>query len=421
MLHRGMGQAAPECAPLLVLPTSSGGTTGTAHALHREVSSARPSDPPASPRSLAERLLRPAAWAFYVVIVFEILFMISPFALHFYAAYAPVLDVLHHRPATAWLTKFYLPHFTETASPVLNAAHVAGFVLIAAGFVAFLAAAVPVYWAKLCGTGPVTNGPYAVIRHPQYVALAITGVGTALVWPRFLVLITLVTMLFLYSLLADWEEQRCAARFGDVYRQYQHRTGRFVPRWRAGWLPRILPASGVAHTATFAVLWLVAVPLVVLFGIFVRDRSLAQLAALYERDTTVISTAYLDRGELDSVYRTARSAPEVRRMLQQDGDARFIVYVVPSEWFLPDLPLDAVNPSGGGHHTPANFDRTRYKVLFTRARLHGGAPSGADIVRAAYGREPLIVAHVDAREHEVTGVAVPPPHVRWGDISTPMF
>jgi hypothetical protein len=57
------------------------------------------------------------------VIVFEILFMISPFALHFYAAYGPVLDLLHHRPATAWLTKFYLPHFTETGSPVLNAMH----------------------------------------------------------------------------------------------------------------------------------------------------------------------------------------------------------------------------------------------------------------------------------------------------------
>lgn len=347
--------------------------------------------------------------------------MISPFALHFYAAYGPVLDVLHHRPATAWLTKFYLPHFTETGSPVLNAAPIAGFVLIVAGFVAFLAAAIPVYWAKLRGTGPVTGGLYAVIRHPQYVALAIAGVGTALVWPRFLVLVTLVTMLFLYALLADWEEQLCVSRFGEGYRQYLRRTGRFVPRRLAGGLPRILPASGAARVVTFAVLWLVAVPLAVLLGLFLRDRSLAQLAALYEQDTAVISTAYLARGDLDAVYRTARAEPQVRRALEQAGDARFIVYVVPSEWLLPDLPLDTATPAGGGHHVPASFDRTRYKVLFTRARLHGDAPSGADIVRAAYGREALIVAHVDAREQKVTGVAVPPPHVRWGDISTPMF
>jgi protein-S-isoprenylcysteine O-methyltransferase Ste14 len=381
---------------------------------------ADPTGPAAPPQSSAVRLLRPAAWAFYVVIVFEILFMISPFALHFYAAYAPVLDVLHHRPATAWLTKFYLPHFTETGSPLLNAAHDAGFGLIAAGLIAFLAAAVPIYWAKLRGTGPVASGLYSLIRHPQYVALAITGVGTALLWPRFLVLITLVTMLCLYSLLADWEERLCLARFGEDYRRYVARTGRFVPRRLADRLPRIVPASGAARAVGVAALWLVAVPVVVLLGFALRDRSLAQLSALYEMNAAVISTAYLDRGQVESVYRTARAAPEVRRALDAVGDVPLIVYVVPSEWFLPDLPLDAVAPTGG-HHVPADFDRTRYKVLFTRARFHGDAPSGADIVRAAYGREPLIVAHVDAGEQEVTSVSVPPPHVRWGDISTPMF
>jgi len=34
---------------------------------------------------LRNALIRPAAWAFYVVLVFEILFMISPAALFFYS------------------------------------------------------------------------------------------------------------------------------------------------------------------------------------------------------------------------------------------------------------------------------------------------------------------------------------------------
>jgi hypothetical protein len=71
-------------------------------------------------------LIRPAVLIVYVVIVFEILFMISPFALHFYAAYGPMLNVLHEWPGTAWMAKFYLPHFTETTSPVLNVLHVIG-------------------------------------------------------------------------------------------------------------------------------------------------------------------------------------------------------------------------------------------------------------------------------------------------------
>jgi protein-S-isoprenylcysteine O-methyltransferase Ste14 len=371
-------------------------------------------------KTLATRAIRPAAWAFYVVIVFEILFMISPFALHFYAAYGPVLDLLHDRPATAWLTKFYLPHFTETAIPVVNAMHGVGGVLVVAGLVAFLAAAIPIYWTKFRGTGPVTRGPYAVIRHPQYLALAITGVGTALVWPRFLVLITLVTMVFLYTLLAEWEEQQCLARFGESYRCYLSRTGRFVPPWIGGRLPRALPESGPVRGVLLAAVYLVAVSAVVALGFQLRDRSLAAVAALYEERTAVLSTAYLDRGELDAVYRTARSDPRVHAALADADAARFIVYVVPEEWFLPDLPLDAVERAGG-HHVPARFDRTRYKVLFTRARFHGDAPAGADIVKAAYRREPLTVAHVDARERTVTSVTAPPPHVRWGDISTPMF
>jgi protein-S-isoprenylcysteine O-methyltransferase Ste14 len=375
-----------------------------------------PAAPATSSPSRWARLLRPAAWAFYVVFAFEILFMISPFALHFYASYAPVLDVLHERRATAWLTKFFLPHFSDTSSPALNAAHDAGFVVIAAGLVLFLVAAIPIYWTKLRGTGPVTGGLYGVIRHPQYVALAIAGVGTTLVWPRFLVLVTLVTMLCLYVSLADWEERLCLARFGEDYRRYRDRTGRFVPRAIEVRLPRILPASGPVRAA---VGWFVAVPLAVGVGLVLRDRSLAALSALYEPTAAVISTAYLERADVEGVYRTATAAPEVRRVLDAAGDAPLIVYVVPSDWFLPDLPLDPT--WRGGHHVPASFDRTRYKVLFTRARFHGATPSGADIVRAAHGRDPLIVAHVDTRDGVVTSVSAPPPHVRWGDISTPMF
>ena len=62
-----------------------------------------------------------------------------------------------------------------------------------------------------------------------------------------------------------------------------------------------------------------------------------------------------------------------------------------------------------------------YKVLFTRARFHGSPPSGVDIVAASYGCDPLVVAIVDVGEGAVTEIRTPPSHVKWGDISTPMF
>lgn len=42
-------------------------------------------------------------------------------------------------------------------------------------------------------------------------------------------------------------------------------------------------------------------------------------------------------------------------------------------------------------------------------------------MKRAYGREPLLLVHVNTETGTVTGVETPPPHVRWGDIPTPVF
>ena len=63
------------------------------------------------------RLLTPAVWGFYLIVVLEFLFMISPAALYFYASYGPVLNVLHGSAWTAWLTGFFLPHFSGRRVP----------------------------------------------------------------------------------------------------------------------------------------------------------------------------------------------------------------------------------------------------------------------------------------------------------------
>jgi protein-S-isoprenylcysteine O-methyltransferase Ste14 len=365
-------------------------------------------------------LMRPAVWIVYVVIVFEILFMISPFALHFYAAYGPMLKVLHEWPGTAWMTKFYLPHFTETTSPILNALHVIGMLLMVSGLTMFFAGAIPVYWSKFRKGRAVTGGLYSCLRHPQYVGLAITGAGAALVWPRFLVLVTWVLMIVMYVLLAEWEEHLCVRWFGDEYRDYQRRTGRFLPQRIGERLPRLMPASGAGRAVLLPCLILCLIAIAVITGFPRRHWSLSRIAAVYDEHTAVISTARLADEELQKTYQIARSDPRIQALLAQTREMRFIVYIVPNEWFLPDLPLDKEHPPGG-HHVPSEFDRLHYKVLFTRARFHGSPPSGVDIVKGSYGRDPLMVAVVDVGEGAVTEIRTPPSQVQWGDISTPMF
>jgi protein-S-isoprenylcysteine O-methyltransferase Ste14 len=375
-------------------------------------------------KSSVRTILKPSVWAFYAIFVLEILFMISPFALYFYALYGPVLDFFQRWAVTAWLTQFFLPHFSTTSSLLLNNLRGLAGVLIVAGIALFLAGALPLYWAKLRHRGVVTGGLYAVIRHPQYGGLALLGLGTLLLWPRFLALITYVIMLFLYAALARWEEERCLAQFGDSYQQYQARTGRFLPPAFSLGLPRLLPAAGGKRVLATWGLCAVVIAGTVWLGFRLRDYALTRISAVYTTNAAVLSPAVLSANELRAAYRTAAADPRVQEELQTAAPpATLIVYVVPREWYLADLPLEVVPPHapGHGHYTPAHFDRRYYKVLFTRARTHAPTASGEAIIKCAYGRDPLVRVHVDITSGKVVEIATPPPHVYWGDIPTPMF
>jgi len=369
--------------------------------------------------SRRNRVLRPAVWGIYVVVVLEFLFMISPFALHFYSAYGPALNLLHGSPATSWLTGFFLPHFSDTASPLINGTTGLGFIMAGVGLVLFLVGALQVYGAKLLRRGAVTGGLYRWVRHPQYLALAVLGLGVVLIWPRFLVLVSYISMLFLYHVLARVEEERCLVQYGDGYREYMARTGRIVPLvvGQDASPPRPLRAVRLVPLAVAALVAGVGV------GVALRAYSLGQVTSTYTLDTAVLSPAVLTTEELEAAYRTALTDTELGRVLDAMGpEARFVVYVVPHDWFLPDLPLHTeaeIREIGGGHRT-GDFDRSRFKVLFTRARLHSGA-TGRQIVTRAFGRDPVLIVSVDTWTRSVIETAQPPDHVIWGDIPTPMI
>ena len=102
--------------------------------------------------------LTPVAWSIYVVVVLEFLFMISPFALYFYSAYGPALNFLHRSPASAWLTGFFLPHFSHTHSWVLNELHAGGETIGMVGLLLFAVGAVQIYGGKRRSGGAVMRG-----------------------------------------------------------------------------------------------------------------------------------------------------------------------------------------------------------------------------------------------------------------------
>ena len=77
----------------------------------------------------------------------------------------------------------------------------------------------------------VRNGPYALIRHPIYVASWTFLVGISLQTSNWLVIAIcagLLTVLFVYRI--PKEEEMLLEHFGEPYRNYMKVTGRFLPR-----------------------------------------------------------------------------------------------------------------------------------------------------------------------------------------------
>ncbi len=75
----------------------------------------------------------------------------------------------------------------------------------------------------------VTNGPYMVIRHPSYLSYFMAFCGMFLMLPSLFTLFLLMGIPGYYSV-AVTEELLLIQHFGDAYRNYMSRTGRFLPR-----------------------------------------------------------------------------------------------------------------------------------------------------------------------------------------------
>jgi hypothetical protein len=229
-------------------------------------------------------------------------------------------------------------------------------------------------------------------------------------------------MLFLYYFLARYEEERCWQKFGDAYRAYQERTGMFFPGRFLHKLPRLLPPSGGQRIVAALALYVVGIAATIGLGYWLRDYSLSHLSTLYREDMAVISPAVLTKDEMSQAVQVAMSSAEVREKLHNPGQTtKLLVYVVPVEWRLPDVPMEVTRGGPRGHHVPGDFDRHLYKVLFTQVRTHEPAIHHGEIIKEAYGRDPIVLVKVNTETAQITGIETPPPHVRWGDIPTPLF
>jgi protein-S-isoprenylcysteine O-methyltransferase Ste14 len=116
--------------------------------------------------------------------------------------------------------------------PHLSPFHVASYLVIVAGFSLVYAAWRVLYVAKKRGE-LATAGPYAYVRHPQYLGFILVMAGFLLQWPTFVTLAMFPVLLVVYRRLAAREESDVRAEFKEAFDAWATTTPPFWPHWRS--------------------------------------------------------------------------------------------------------------------------------------------------------------------------------------------
>jgi hypothetical protein len=268
----------------------------------------------------------------------------------------------------------------------------------------------------------------------------------------------LAVMLFLYYVLAKDEERRMLARYGDDYRGYMRRTGRFLPRGvERLWQGEERPERPLTFGKGLAIL-AVLVAVIIGAGFGLRAYTVRHLPLEAAGEIDVIGITAEDAAAGAQLLKSVLQDPAVRSRLQArsvPAGERVLAYVIPIDYTMQGMIADTgdqwklfmqhktigmiaeyvIHPTAhlteghAGHAGPPmqgmsmhDSPAMKRRIIFIEVSSPTGAlASPRDDFAIGVRRKPLFFVDVHLHTGEVLGVQDILPGSGWGTVPTPMF
>jgi len=139
------------------------------------------------------------------------------------ASHYPGVDFMSHESGHMLHTLLGLK-----GDPHMDPFHILSNVLIVVGLF-LLASSWRILYAAQQSRTLASTGPYAYIRHPQYVAFIAVMFGFLLQWPTIPTVVMFPILVWMYVRLAKAEERQVRAEFPEAYMRYAETVPAFIP------------------------------------------------------------------------------------------------------------------------------------------------------------------------------------------------
>jgi hypothetical protein len=285
-----------------------------------------------------------------------------------------------------------------------------------------------IYTSKFFRKTTVTGGLYRYIRHPQYLALAIVGLGTTIYWPRFIVFIMYAVMLFLYYFLARQEERICLKKFGDSYQTYLNETGMFLPKIieeKLPGFPVFFPQSGLKHLISISGLLVIYITIIIMVGYGVKNYALTKISTSYSEDQVMVSLAPLSEKQILQAMGLALTDKNVEAAV--NAMEKKLMYVIPSGWNIPELGIRGEGQEGNyfthpeTHGNSLDFDSAKLTVLITKPILLSKEVKGLNILKQSVSYDPVLEVSIDVSKNKILMTEKRVNRGRWDGVPVPIY